>query len=58
MVGAIADPGKILKTARVFIPDGVEKNFTESHTISNYGWIFNIPNVSGDLGKGYVKARN
>jgi hypothetical protein len=39
---------------RAYIPDnGVERDFTESHSISNYGWIF-----SKEKGEnGYVKQR-
>lgn len=38
---------------RAYIPSDVPKGFTESHTIKNYGWIFNI----NDNNKGYVKKR-
>lgn len=49
----------ILNGGRVFIPSFITtKSFLGSHSIANYGWIFNIPNVAGPLGKGYVKARN
>lgn len=43
---------------RVYIPDNfLPKGFLDSHTISNYGWIFTdlIPN---DPRGGYVKKRN
>ncbi len=40
---------------RVFIPDNFwPKGFLDSHTISNYAWIFN--KTSND--KGYVRPRN
>jgi hypothetical protein len=39
---------------RIYIPPQVKKGFVESHTISNYGWIFEIKN---DI-KGNVKKRN
>lgn len=41
------------KGGRVFIPNDVKKGFMESHTISNYNWIFN----KGPNDKGYVKTR-
>ncbi len=40
---------------RVFIPDNFwPKGFLDSHTISNYGWIFN--NL-GNQDNGYIKPR-
>jgi len=43
---------------RVFIPkDWKPKGFTDSHSIGNYKWIFEIKNVNSPLGKGYVKER-
>jgi len=47
------------KTGRIFIPSSVStKGYVGSHSIGNYGWIFNIQNISGPLGYGYVKPRN
>ena len=42
------------KGGRVFIPSGVIKSFIESHTISNYKWIFTERKPGMD---GYVKPR-
>ena len=41
------------KDGRAFIPPGVTKGFKKSHSISNYGWIFN----KGINDAGYVKKR-
>ncbi|MBA3681846.1 MAG: hypothetical protein H0W73_11895 [Bacteroidetes bacterium] len=47
------------RNGRIFIPSSVTtKSFLGSHSIANYGWIFNIQNVAGPLGYGYVKKRN
>ena len=43
------------KGGRVYIPPEVKKGFVESHTIGNYGWIFEIKNP---LKEGYVKKRD
>lgn len=42
---------------RVKIPEEVTQNFIDSHLIKNYKWIFNIQNIAGPNGKGYVKKR-
>jgi hypothetical protein len=49
---------------RAYIPakyaDGktdVPKGFRESHSVKNYGWIFEIKPGQGDLSKGYVTPR-
>ena len=47
----ILDPGK---GGRAFIPNGVPKGFKESHSISNYGWIFTERKKEME---GYVKPR-
>ncbi len=42
------------KAGRIFIPNGITKGFVQSHSIGNYGWIFNrTPSENG-----YVKPRN
>ena len=41
------------KGGRAFIPPGVPKGFKESHSISNYGWIFTRISTQS----GYVKPR-
>jgi hypothetical protein len=28
-----------------------------SHSVGNYKWVFEIPNVQGERGKGHVKSR-
>ncbi|MBK9285263.1 MAG: hypothetical protein IPM51_13260 [Sphingobacteriaceae bacterium] len=44
---------------RIEIPREVEtKSYLGSHSIGNYYWIFNIKNVAGTQGAGYVKKRN
>jgi hypothetical protein len=42
------------KNGRVFIPNGVEKDFLKCHTIGNYKWIFTERKLGMD---GYVKPR-
>jgi hypothetical protein len=44
----------VFSNNRIYIPPEVKKGFVESHTIGNYGWIFEIKN---DI-KGNVKKRN
>ncbi|MEO9218218.1 MAG: hypothetical protein ABI315_06530, partial [Bacteroidia bacterium] len=44
-----------LKAGRIYIPIGEEKGFVTSHTIVNYGWIFNKI-IDGKIG--FVKKRN
>lgn len=52
--GIIGLPNNKTDGGRVFIPNGVKKDFLESHTISNYKWIF----TTRTLGmSGYVKPR-
>lgn len=51
-------PNSSTNGGRIFIPNGVKKDFLESHTISNYKWIFNIPILTTEAGKGHVKIRN
>ena len=47
--------GSQIKTGRVFIPMSVTtKGFVGSHSISNYGWIFNKQSTED----GYIKKRN
>lgn len=46
-------PNSTTKGGRIFIPNDVKKDFLESHTISNYKWIFNRKSTED----GYVKKR-
>jgi len=43
------------KSGRAYIPDNAPKGFIESHTINNYGWIFN--DITNPLAPGYVTPR-
>ena len=38
---------------RAFIPDDVVQGFLDSHSIDNYGWIFNLKTIDN----GYVTPR-
>ncbi|MBA3665023.1 MAG: hypothetical protein H0W61_12555 [Bacteroidetes bacterium] len=42
---------------RVFIPNVDTKGYLGSHSVSNYGWIFSIPNKP-NVPNGYIKPRN
>ena len=42
---------------RAYIPDNVVQGFISSHSIGNYGWIFNIQPNQGIRSNGYVTPR-
>ena len=47
------------KSGRAFIPknQNIPKGFVESHSIVNYGWIFNIQPNQGAASNGYIMPR-
>lgn len=47
--------GGLLDNNRAYIPNSSPKDFIQSHSIGNYGWMFNAI-INGQ--NGYVKKRN
>lgn len=48
--------GNFPESKRAYIPNYAPKGFISSHSISNYGWIFNLPKTIPNT-NGYVTPR-